>query len=141
MMFGPKEEWHQAIDDVQNAGAAGIELNFGCPHGMNERGMGSAVRQNPKALQTITSWVMGKTKIPVLVKLTPYITDISEAAMAAQKAGGNAVSLINTIQSIVGIDLDTLAPSLFPVSAVWKTGGMQSSLFWSVQVPSRYVPP
>lgn len=110
MMFGPREEWHQAVTDVQNAGADGIELNFGCPHGMNERGMGSAVGQNPKALETITSWVMEKAKIPVIVKLTPNITDITEAARAAQRGGANAVSMINTIQSIVGIDIDNFAP-------------------------------
>ncbi|TFG59585.1 MAG: NAD-dependent dihydropyrimidine dehydrogenase subunit PreA [Spirochaetales bacterium] len=110
MMFGPREEWHQAVIDAQNAGADGLELNFGCPHGMNERGMGSAVGQNPKALATITSWVMEKAKVPVIVKLTPNITDITEAAMAAQEGGADAISLINTIQSLVGIDLDTFAP-------------------------------
>lgn len=110
LMVDTREEWHQIVRDVQNAGCDGIELNFGCPHGMCERGMGSAVGQNPGALQTITSWVMEVAKIPVIVKLTPNITDITEPARAAVKGGANAISLINTIQSIVGIDLDTFVP-------------------------------
>ncbi|MCP4440739.1 MAG: NAD-dependent dihydropyrimidine dehydrogenase subunit PreA [Aureispira sp.] len=110
LMVDTREEWHQIVKDVQNAGADGIELNFGCPHGMCERGMGSAVGQNPQALQTITSWVMEVAKIPVIVKLTPNITDITEPARGAVAGGADAISLINTIQSIVGIDLDTLSP-------------------------------
>jgi len=113
LMVDTREEWHQIVKDVQNAGADGIELNFGCPHGMCERGMGSAVGQNPQALQTITSWVMEVAKIPVIVKLTPNITDITEPARGAVAGGADAISLINTIQSIVGIDLDTLSP--FPI--------------------------
>jgi len=121
MMFGPREEWHQVVEDVQNAGADGIELNFGCPHGMNERGMGSAVGQNPQALETITGWVMEKANIPVIVKLTPNITDITEPALAAQRGGADAISLINTIQSLIGIDLDTFAP--YPVVDGMGTNG------------------
>lgn len=110
LMVDTREEWHQIVRDVQNAGADGIELNFGCPHGMCERGMGSAVGQNPGALELITSWVMEVATIPVIVKLTPNITDVTEPARAAVAGGANAISLINTIQSIVGIDLDTLSP-------------------------------
>ena len=111
LMVDTREEWHQIVKDVQNAGADGIELNFGCPHGMCERGMGSAVGQNPAALATITSWVMEVATIPVIVKLTPNITDITEPARGAKKGGGDAISLINTIQSIVNIDLDTFCPN------------------------------
>jgi dihydropyrimidine dehydrogenase (NAD+) subunit PreA len=111
LMVDTREEWHQIVKDVQNAGADGIELNFGCPHGMCERGMGSAVGQNPNTLATITSWVMEVANIPVIVKLTPNITDVTEPARAARTGGGNAISLINTIQSIVNIDLDTFCPT------------------------------
>lgn len=113
LMVDTREQWHQIVKDVQNAGADGIELNFGCPHGMCERGMGSAVGQNPEALRTITSWVMEVATIPVIVKLTPNITDITEPARGAVAGGADAISLINTIQSIVGVDLDTLSP--FPI--------------------------
>jgi dihydropyrimidine dehydrogenase (NAD+) subunit PreA len=111
LMVQTKEEWHQIIKDVENAGADGIELNFGCPHGMCERGMGSAVGQEPNVLQTITEWAKEASTVPVIVKLTPNITDITEPARAAAAGGADAISLINTIQSIVNVDLDTFAPN------------------------------
>ena len=113
LMVETKEEWHQIIKDVENAGADGIELNFGCPHGMCERGMGSAVGQEPSVLKTIVEWVMETAQIPVITKLTPNISHIVEPGVAAAQGGTNAISLINTIKSIVGIDLDTYAP--YPV--------------------------
>ncbi|MFP5470468.1 MAG: NAD-dependent dihydropyrimidine dehydrogenase subunit PreA [Bacteroidia bacterium] len=110
LMVETKAEWEQIIKDVQNAGADGIELNFGCPHGMCERGMGSAVGQEPEVLKTIVSWVMAAAKIPVITKLSPNISHITDPGLAAVQGGTNAISLINTIKSIVGIDLDTYAP-------------------------------
>lgn len=110
LMFETKEEWHDCIKKCEDVGVDGFELNFGCPHGMCERGMGSAVGQNPDVCEKITSWVMEKAKKPVIVKLTPNITDITKAALAAQRGGANAVSLINTINSVTGIDLDRMEP-------------------------------
>jgi dihydropyrimidine dehydrogenase (NAD+) subunit PreA len=110
LMVQSRAEWHQIVRDVTNAGSDGIELNFGCPHGMCERGMGSAVGQEPEVLRTIVEWVMEVAQIPVIVKLTPNITDITEPARAARAGGADAISLINTIQSIVGVDLDKFAP-------------------------------
>lgn len=110
LMVQSKKEWHQIVHDVTNAGADGIELNFGCPHGMCERGMGSAVGQEPEVLKTIVGWVMEVAKIPVITKLTPNITDITQPALAAVQAGSDAISLINTIQSIVGVDIDDFVP-------------------------------
>ncbi|RSK36278.1 NAD-dependent dihydropyrimidine dehydrogenase subunit PreA [Hymenobacter metallilatus] len=110
LMVQSRQEWHDIVRDAENAGSDGIELNFGCPHGMCERGMGSAVGQEPEVLQTIVEWVMEVARIPVIVKLTPNISDITEPALAARRGGANAISLINTIQSIVGVDLDSFAP-------------------------------
>jgi dihydropyrimidine dehydrogenase (NAD+) subunit PreA len=110
LMVETREEWHQIVRDVENAGADGIELNFGCPHGMCERGMGSAVGQEPKVLQTIVEWVKEVAKVPVITKLTPNISDITRPARAARAGGSDAISLINTIQSVVGVDLDTFVP-------------------------------
>ncbi len=110
LMVESKKEWQEIIQRVEDTGADGLELNFGCPHGMCERGMGSSVGQEPKVLQEITSWVMDATELPVLVKLTPNITDIVEVGLAAKQGGANGVSLINTIKSIMGIDLDTFTP-------------------------------
>lgn len=113
LMVETRKEWEQIIKDVENAGADGIELNFGCPHGMCERGMGSAVGQEPEVLQTIVGWVMDAAKIPVITKLTPNISNIEDPGLAAVQGGTDALSLINTIKSIIGIDLDTFAP--YPV--------------------------
>jgi dihydropyrimidine dehydrogenase (NAD+) subunit PreA len=108
MVESKPKVWHDIIRRIQDTGADGIELNYGCPHGMSERGMGSAVGQVPEYCEEITRWVMEVAKIPVIVKLTPNISDIVMPARAAVAAGANAVSLINTLNSIVGVDLDTL---------------------------------
>src|SRR6201982_4133474 len=108
MVESKPEVWHDIIRRIQDTGADGIELNYGCPHGMSERGMGSAVGQVPEYCEQITRWVMEVAKIPVIVKLTPNISDIVMPARAAVAAGANAVSLINTLNSIVAVDLDTL---------------------------------
>ncbi len=108
MVESKPETWHDVIRRIQDTGADGIELNYGCPHGMSERGMGSAVGQVPEYCERITRWVMEVATIPVIVKLTPNISDIVMPARAAVAAGANALSLINTINSIIGVDLDTL---------------------------------
>ena len=108
MVESRPEAWHDVIRRIQDTGADGIELNYGCPHGMSERGMGSAVGQVPEYCEQITGWVMQVAKIPVIVKLTPNISDIVMPARAAVAAKANAISLINTVNSIIGVDLDTL---------------------------------
>src|SRR4030095_738255 len=94
----------------EDTGADGLELNFGCPHGMSERGMGAAVGQVPEYCAQIVEWVKEVARTPVIVKLTPNVGDITYPARAAKKGGGDAVSLINTINSIMGVDLDTFFP-------------------------------
>jgi len=110
MVESKREAWHKIVRQVEDAGADGLELNFGCPHGMSERGMGSAVGQVPEYTELITSWVKEKAQTPVLVKLTPNITDIRTIARAAKRAGADGLSAINTLNSITGIDLDTFVP-------------------------------
>jgi dihydropyrimidine dehydrogenase (NAD+) subunit PreA len=108
----PCEEaaWKAILPLVEDTGADGVELNFGCPHGMSERGMGSAVGQVPEYISMVTRWVKQNTRMPCIVKLTPNITDIRKPAMAAHEGGADAVSLINTINSITSVDLDLFAP-------------------------------
>jgi dihydropyrimidine dehydrogenase (NAD+) subunit PreA len=113
LMVDTRERWHEYVKRSADCGADGIELNFGCPHGMCERGMGSAVGQNPEVAETIVGWVMEAATIPVIVKLTPNITNVVYAARAAKRAGANAISLINTINSITNVNLDTLVPEPF----------------------------
>jgi dihydropyrimidine dehydrogenase (NAD+) subunit PreA len=110
MVESKREAWHEITKKTQDAGADGIELNFGCPHGMSERGMGSAVGQVPEYACMITGWVKEVATIPVMVKLTPNVSDIAAIGRAAVQGGADALSLINTINSIMGVDLDTLAP-------------------------------
>ena len=110
LMTDTRENWHDMLKRSADAGADGVELNFGCPHGMCERGMGSAVGQNPDVIETIVGWVMEAAEIPVIVKLTPNITSVAHAARAARKGGANAISLINTINSITQVNLDTMCP-------------------------------
>src|ERR1700684_4417527 len=105
-----EQNWAAIIKRVEETDADGIELNFGCPHGMSERGMGSAVGQVPEYTEMITSWVKEAARTPVLVKLTPNISDIRQVARAAARGGADGMSAINTINSITGIDLDTFVP-------------------------------
>ena len=105
-----EEAWKAILPLVEETGADGVELNFGCPHGMSERGMGSAVGQVPEYIEMVTRWVKQNTRMPCIVKLTPNITDIRKPAMAAHTGGADAVSLINTINSITSVDLDLFAP-------------------------------
>jgi dihydropyrimidine dehydrogenase (NAD+) subunit PreA len=105
-----EEAWKRILPLVEETGADGVELNFGCPHGMAERGMGSAVGQVPEYIEMVTRWCKANTRMPVIVKLTPNITDIRYPARAAKKGGADAVSLINTINSITSVDLDSFSP-------------------------------
>jgi dihydropyrimidine dehydrogenase (NAD+) subunit PreA len=108
----PCEEaaWKAILPRVEATGADGIELNFGCPHGMSERGMGAAVGQVPEYIEMVTRWCKQYYSKPVIVKLTPNITDVRQPAAAAKRGGADAVSLINTINSIVSVNLDTMSP-------------------------------
>ncbi len=108
MVEAKPEAWKEIVRRIEDTGADGIELNYGCPHGMSERGMGAAVGQVPEYCEQITRWVMDVATIPVIVKLTPNVTNIVLPARAAVAAGASGISLINTINSICGVDLNTL---------------------------------
>ncbi|MGA8594439.1 MAG: NAD-dependent dihydropyrimidine dehydrogenase subunit PreA [Bryobacteraceae bacterium] len=108
MVESSAKAWGDIVRRIEDTGADAIELNYGCPHGMSERGMGSAVGQVPEYCEKITGWVKDVAGIPIIVKLTPNITNIVYPARAAIKAGADGLSLINTVNSIVGVDLDTL---------------------------------
>lgn len=106
-----EDAWRAILHQVEDTGADAVELNFGCPHGMSERGMGSAVGQVPDYIEMVARWVKQHSRLPCIVKLTPNITDIRHPARAAFRGGADAVSLINTINSIVSVDLDLMAPT------------------------------
>ncbi|MGI8905048.1 MAG: NAD-dependent dihydropyrimidine dehydrogenase subunit PreA [Candidatus Sumerlaeaceae bacterium] len=110
MVESNREAWHDIVKRCEDTGCDGFELNFGCPHGMSERGMGSAVGQVPEYTEMVTRWAKEASSLPVLVKLTPNVTDVRMPGRAARRAGADGISLINTINSIMGVDLNTLAP-------------------------------
>jgi len=111
MADNDKESWHELIKKVEDTGAHGLELNFGCPHGMTERGMGAAVGQDPEIAKIVVGWVMEAATIPVITKLTPNVHSVVPTGKAVVEAGTNGLSLINTIQSVTGVDLDTFVPN------------------------------
>ena len=105
-----ESSWKAILPLVEETGADGIELNFGCPHGMSERGMGAAVGQVPEYVEMVVRWCKQYSRMPVITKLTPNITDIRKPARGAKQGGTDAVSLINTINSITSVNLDTFSP-------------------------------
>ena len=110
MVESKRETWHDIVHRAEDAGSDLLELNFGCPHGMSERGMGAAVGQVPEYATMITGWVKEAAKVPVIVKLTPNVTDIAHMAAAAKAGNADAVSLVNTFNSLMGVDLDNFTP-------------------------------
>jgi len=110
MVESKREAWHEIVKKTQDTGCDGFELNFGCPHGMSERGMGAAMGQVPDYTCMVTEWVKEVSTLPVIVKLTPNVTHIVPPGRAAQKGGADAVSLINTINSVIGVDIDSFVP-------------------------------
>ena len=105
-----EDSWRDILARIEDTEADGVELNFGCPHGMAERGMGSAVGQVPEYIEMVARWVKKHSRMPCIVKLTPNITNILGPAGAAKRGGADAVSLINTINSITSVNLDSFSP-------------------------------
>ncbi|MFM8749166.1 NAD-dependent dihydropyrimidine dehydrogenase subunit PreA [Rhabdaerophilum sp.] len=118
-----EDSWKAILAAVEETEADGVELNFGCPHGMSERGMGAAVGQVPEYIEMVTRWCKQHTRMPVIVKLTPNVASILRPAEAAKKGGADAVSLINTVNSMMGVDIDAMTP--WPsVGGMGTHGGM-----------------
>jgi dihydropyrimidine dehydrogenase (NADP+)/dihydropyrimidine dehydrogenase (NAD+) subunit PreA len=120
-----KDAWCEITERCQDAGVDAFELNFSCPHGLPERKMGAAMGQNPEVLEEVCGWVMGVSKLPVWAKMTPNITRIEEPTSAALRAGCHGVSAINTIRSVMGVNLETLRPE--PTVEGYSTPGGYSS--------------
>ncbi len=118
-----EDSWKNILAAVEETEADGVELNFGCPHGMSERGMGAAVGQVPEYIEMVTRWCKQHTRMPVIVKLTPNVANILRPAEAAKKGGADAVSLINTVNSMMGVDIDAMTPWP-PVGGMGTHGGM-----------------
>eukprot|EP00903_Cladosiphon_okamuranus_P003533 g3531.t1 len=120
-----KDAWCEIIERCQDAGVDAFELNFSCPHGLPERKMGSAMGQDPEILEEVCGWVMGASRLPVWAKMTPNVTHIEEPSAAALRAGCHGISAINTIRSVMGVNLETLRPE--PTVEGYTTVGGYSS--------------
>ena len=105
-----QDAWIEIVERCQEVGVDAFELNFSCPHGLPERKMGSAMGEDPAILEEVAGWVMGAAKVPAWAKMTPNVTHIEEPTEAALRAGCQGVSAINTIRSVLSVDLDTLRP-------------------------------
>jgi dihydroorotate dehydrogenase subfamily 1 len=105
-----KDAWGEIVGRCEEAGVDSFELNFSCPHGLPERKMGAAMGENPEIVEEVTGWVMAAAKKPVWAKMTPNVTRITDPSRAAFRGGCQGVSAINTIRSVIGVNLDTLRP-------------------------------
>src|SRR5438876_81699 len=105
-----QEAWIEIIEHCEEAGVDAFECNFSCPHGLPERRMGSAMGENPEILKEVCGWVMEAAKVPVWAKMTPNVTHIEDPSRAALAAGCQGISAINTIRSVIGVNLETLRP-------------------------------
>ncbi|KNA04830.1 hypothetical protein SOVF_196070 [Spinacia oleracea] len=117
--------WEELVDRVEQTGIDAIEINFSCPHGMPERKMGAAVGKDCALMEEISGWINAKATVPVWAKMTPNITDIREPARVALKSGCEGIAAINTIESVMGINLTTLRPE--PCVEGYSTPGGYSS--------------
>ncbi len=105
-----KDAWAEIVERCQDAGADSFELNFSCPHGLPERKMGAAMGENAEIVEEVVGWVMKAAKKPVWAKMTPNVTHITDPSRAAFRGGCEGVSAINTIRSVMSVNLETLRP-------------------------------
>ena len=105
-----KDAWCEIVEKCQDAGVDAFELNLSCPHGLPERKMGSAMGVNPDLVEEVTAWAMSVAKVPVWAKMTPNVTRIEDPTSAALRAGADGIAAINTIRSVLGVDLKSLRP-------------------------------
>ncbi|MDR3588092.1 MAG: NAD-dependent dihydropyrimidine dehydrogenase subunit PreA [Negativicutes bacterium] len=105
-----RSDWREMAKALEAAGADALELNFSCPHGMPEKGAGAAIGQVADVTEMITVWVKTAVDIPVIVKLTPNVTNVVAIAKAARQGGADGFAAINTVQCLLGVDLETWVP-------------------------------
>jgi dihydropyrimidine dehydrogenase (NAD+) subunit PreA len=111
IMSSPEPEgWTALAETFSATGVDALELNVSCPHGSPEKHMGAFIGQNPDLVESVTKAAKKGTSLPILVKLTPNVTDIVPIAKAAVKGGADGLSAINTVESLIGIDIETATP-------------------------------
>ncbi|KAJ6252976.1 dihydropyrimidine dehydrogenase [NADP(+)] [Anaeramoeba flamelloides] len=123
-----KEEWQQLAKMCEESGVDGLELNLSCPHGLKDRGMGTALGVNPKLVTQVCKWVKEASKLPLFAKLTPNITDVREIAQAAIEGGADGITMSNTVQSMLNINSNgTSYPSVGKKEHKTAYGGLSGN--------------
>ena len=117
--------WEEIIGRCEEVGVDAFEINFSCPHGMPERKMGAAMGQDCEVLHDVTGWINAAATKPVWSKMTPNITDITVPSRTCLAQGSDGIAAINTIQSVMGVNLKTLRPE--PSVQGYSTPGGYSS--------------
>ncbi len=102
-------EWSELAKMAEGAGSDMLELNFSCPH-MTVEGSGMKVGQAFDLVEKFTAAVRKSVKIPILAKMTPNITDMTEPALYAKRGGADGITAINTVRGITAIGLDDYVP-------------------------------
>jgi dihydropyrimidine dehydrogenase (NAD+) subunit PreA len=111
IMGARKEDWQLLVAVLEQAGVDIIECSFSCPQGTLGSQPGAMLGQDRGLVEMVTGWVKSAARrVPIVVKLTPQVSDIVEMALAAQRGGADGISASNTIPALMGIDLDTLIP-------------------------------
>ena len=110
IMATTNDDWQQITSNLQHTELDALELNFSCPNGVTELGGGQTIGQDAQAIYKITKTVKYMSKLPVFVKLTPNVAHIEQMAQMAKNAGCDGVTAVNTMQSMLGVDLDSFVP-------------------------------
>ena len=122
-----KEAWQDLVKTINNTSADAFELNFSCPHGMPEKGIGMAIGTDPEISSQITAWVKEVAQKPVFVKLSPNVSNIATIVRAVENAHADGLAAINTVQGFMGIDLNTFEP-LLNVNGKTAYGGCSGTM-------------
>ncbi|MHA1909744.1 MAG: NAD-dependent dihydropyrimidine dehydrogenase subunit PreA [Candidatus Thorarchaeota archaeon] len=126
IMSGTEPEgWTALAEKFSVPGINGLELNVSCPHGAPGKHMGAFIGQNADLVEDVTKAAKKGTDLPLLVKLTPNVTDVVSIAQAAKKGGADGVAAINTVESLIGIDVENATP--MPQAYTAKPGGDSST--------------
>ncbi len=111
IMGSKKEDWQNLVYRLKKAGVDLIECSFSCPQGSMGEVPGRMLAQSVQATEKVTSWIKeASDKTPVLIKITPQVTDIVEVAEAVKRGGADGITASNTIPSLLGIDIYTFEP-------------------------------
>lgn len=105
-----KESWQKVIEKFTNTAIDAFELNFSCPHMRRDEGMGVAIGQDSDLAAGIVKWVKEVSTKPIIVKLTPNLTSTKDIVEKTECNGADAFAAINTVLSVIGVDIDTLQP-------------------------------